>query len=322
VLKKRADYRWGSAVFHHQGAAYLDQLTFCVIPEPSVRVGGLLNGEIDAFFDARADDFQRLKAGGAQLIAGTSAGIAWTLFVNTSKPGLDEQPVREALQHAINRQELVDGLFGGEVKAATGVLAPNHPDYVNESSLLTYDPKLAQQLLDAAGWKVAGRDGIRAKNGHKLILDLSFSGAADQPKYELIQQQLRTVGIGTKLQLQSVAEQVQQRQSGQWGLDSRTWGRADADALYYSYSTQVSPAKGVAPRPEFEAQLEKLGTTVDPKARYALASSIQQTILKQGYGLPLHDVTLFIATTKKVKGFRLTNDPYRPIFFDTWIDSN
>lgn len=319
VLKKRADYQWGSAVFHHQGAAYLDQLTFRVIPEPSVRVGGLLNGEIDAFFDARPDDLSRLTAAGAHLVAGTSAGIAWTLMVNTSQPGLSELPVRQALEHAINRQELVDGLFGGKVKPATSVLSTNHPDFANDTSLLKYDPALAAKLLDDAGWKVAGRDGIRAKNGQKLQFDLSFSGASEQPKFELIQQQLRHVGIGTKLQLQSAAEQVQQRQSGQWALDSRTWGRADADALYYSYSTQVSPAKGVAPRPEFEAELEKLGTTVDRTQRRALAASVQKEILEQGYGLPLHDVTLFVATNAKVRGFRLTNDPYRPIFFDTWL---
>ncbi|WP_394144470.1 ABC transporter substrate-binding protein [Burkholderia multivorans] len=319
VLKKRADYRWGSAAFHHQGAAYLDQLTFRVIPEPSVRVGGLLNGEVDAFFDARPDDLPRLNAAGAHLIAGTSAGIAWTLMVNTSKPGLSELAVRQALEHAINRQELVDGLFGGKVKAATGVLSSNHPNYTNEAALLKYDPALAAKLLDDAGWKVAGRDGIRAKNGQKLVLELTFSGASEQPKFELIQQQLRQVGIGTKLQLQSVAEQVQARQSGQWALDSRTWGRADADALYYSYSTQVAPAKGVAPRPEFEAQLEKLGTTIDKEQRRALAAAVQKQILEQGYGLPLHEVTLFVATSQKVHGLRLSNDPYRPIFFDTWL---
>ena len=42
TLAKRVGYNWGSAVFGHKGAAYLDRIEFAVIPESGVRTGSLV----------------------------------------------------------------------------------------------------------------------------------------------------------------------------------------------------------------------------------------------------------------------------------------
>lgn len=318
TFRKRAEYDWGSAVFRHKGAPYLDTLVIRVIPEASVRVGSLLNGELDGFFDVRYDDHARIQAAGATIVPSTSSGLAGSLMINTSKPGLDELPVRQALQHAINRQELVAGLFGPLVKPASAAVSSNHPSYIDLSAALAYDPVKAARLLDEAGWK-PGRDGIRVKAGKRLSIVLLFSGAAEQPSFELIQQQFRQVGIDLRLASVGTAEQVERRAKGDWELDWRTWGRADADVLYYAFSTEASPAKGIAPRPEFEALVNQATVIGDRAARKALADRIQTIALEQGYALPLREVTLFHAVNPKVRGFRVTNDPWRPIFFDVWI---
>jgi peptide/nickel transport system substrate-binding protein len=319
VFKKRAGYNWGSAVAAHKGEAYLDTLTLQVVPEASVRVGSLQNGELDGFFDARRDDHASIEASGAVLIPATSAGLSGSLLVNTSKPGLSDLAVRQALEVAINRAELVDALFGPRVKTATGLLSANHPDHLDQSAQLAYDPQKAIRLLDAAGWK-PGRDGIRVKDGQRLSIQLTFSGVAEQSSFEVIQQQVRQVGIDLKLASIGVAEQVERRASGNWSLDWRTWGRADADVLYYILSTEASPARGVTPRPEFEAQLNRAATEPDRTARAALARRIQTTAIEQGYVLPIREITVFNAFNKNVHGFRVTLDPWSPSFLDAWVE--
>lgn len=320
TLKRREGYGWGSAVFQNQGPAYLETLTLRSIPERSVRVGSFLNGEIQAFFDASTDDLPNVEASGASIVSGTSSGIAGVLLVNTSDPLLAETPVRQALQIGIDRQQIVDGLYAGRIKPATGVLSTNHPGYLDQSTALTHDAARAEALLEEAGWKKGG-DGIREKDGKRLSLAINYAGASEQPVFELIQQQLRAIGVETTLVAQSSAEQVEARKAGKWQLDWRTWGRADVDALNFVYSAELSQNRGIAPRPELDARLKAIATEADPAKRKALADGVQKEIVEQGYGLPIREVTLFVPVAADVHGFYLTNDPFRPIFQDTWIEN-
>jgi len=319
TLKRREDYKWGSANFKHEGPAYLETLTLRSIPERSVRVGSFVSGEIQAFFDASTDDLPNVEASGAAIVSGTSSGIAGVLLVNTSDPALSEKPVRQALQVAVNRQEIVDGLFAGRIKPATGTLSTNHPGYLDQSKDLTFDPARAEKLLDEAGW-TKGADGIRVKGGKKLSVKINYAGASEQPVFELIQQQLRKVGIDATLVAQSSAEQIEARKAGNWQLDWRTWGRADVDALAFVYSTALSQNRGMTARPELDAKLKAIAGEADSAKRKQLANEAQKEIVEEGLGLPIREVTLLVPVAETVHGFGLTNDPFRPVFYDTWVD--
>ena len=316
VVSRRADYNWGSSLFHHQGAAYLDSVTFRVIPEPSIRAGGLMNNEIDAFFDASTGDLPAIEASGARVIAATSAGVAGTLLFNTAKPIISERAVRQAVLHAVNRQEIVAGLYANRLKPASGVLSSNHPDYLDLSAVMEFDPAASARLLDEAGWKV-GPDGIRGRNGERLVIELSYTDLSQQPAFELIQQQLRKVGIEIKLVALSVAEGTARYNAGNWQFEWRTRGRADADALVYVYSTQFAQLRGMAPRPELDGLLTQQAAEADPAARKQLVRHAQQIIVDEAYGVPIREVTLFVPVAAGLQDLWLTNDPYRPVFFDT-----
>ncbi|MGH6859298.1 MAG: ABC transporter substrate-binding protein [Phyllobacterium sp.] len=319
TLKRREDYNWGSATFKHKGPAHLETLTLRSIPERSVRVGSFVSGEVQAFFDASTDDLPNLEASGASIISGTSSGITGVLLINTSVPLLGDKAVRQALQVAINRQEIIDGLFAGHIKPATGVLSTNHPGYLDQSAVLAFDPARAATLLDEAGW-IKGADEIRAKDGNRLSVKINYSGAAEQPVFELIQQQLRNIGIESTLVAQSSAEQIEARKAGNWQLDWRTWGRADVDALNFVYSTALSQNRGMTVRSELDAKLKAVAGEADAGKRKQLADDAQKEIVREAYGLPIREVTLLVPVAENVHGFYLTNDPFRPVFYDTWID--
>lgn len=302
TLNRREDYNWGSAIFKHQGPAYLEKLTLRSIPERSVRSGSFLNGEIQAFFDASTDDLPNIEASGAKVVAGTSSGISGALLVNTSEPTLADPAVRQALQIGIDRQQIVDGLYAGRIKAATGLLSTNHPGYIDQSAALAHDPKKAETLLDTAGW-VKGKDGVREKDGIRLSISILYAGNSEQPVFELIQQQLLKLGIETTLVAQSSAEQVESRKAGKWQLDWRTWGRADADALNFVYSAALTQNRGIAARPELDAKLLAIATEADHATRKALADDAQKEIVAEGYSLPIREVTLFVPVAENIHDF-------------------
>jgi peptide/nickel transport system substrate-binding protein len=83
-----------------------------------------------------------------------SAGI---VFLNTKHPEktfLGDKSVRQALLLAVNRQSIIDRVFGGQAIVATGPVLPGTWAYADALAPLPFDPERAASLLDAAGWQV------------------------------------------------------------------------------------------------------------------------------------------------------------------------
>lgn len=119
--------------------------------------------------------------------------------VNLDNPILKDVRVRQALLHAINREDLVRALFEGKQTAAQHFVSPKDPWYTTDPKFVKtyrYSKREAQKLLEAAGWTV-GRDGYRYKDGKKLAL--TFMTTAGNKTRELVQtylqEQWKQVGI-------------------------------------------------------------------------------------------------------------------------------
>ena len=68
VLARRDGYHWGSSLNKNKGEAYLDSITFLVVPESSVRIGGLTSGQLDAAIDIPSTDVDRAEGAGLTVI--------------------------------------------------------------------------------------------------------------------------------------------------------------------------------------------------------------------------------------------------------------
>ncbi|SDE57787.1 peptide/nickel transport system substrate-binding protein [Paracoccus isoporae] len=165
----------------------LSTATFRFIGDPTAAFAAMMAGDVDAFpiFPA-PETLAQLEADPRfKVIVGTTEGET-ILTMNKAVPPLDDVRVREAIAHAINRQELIDGaLFGYGTPIGTH-FAPHHPDYVDLTEQSAYDPDRARELLAEAGAE-----------------DLSLRLALPPTPYarrggELLAAQLRAVGIETK----------------------------------------------------------------------------------------------------------------------------
>jgi peptide/nickel transport system substrate-binding protein len=132
---------------------------------------------VDLLFFATQDEaLQAYQTGDVQGIAGTSGEVlrslladpgmniysarlpsAGIVFLNTRHPEktfLGDKSVRQALLLAVNRQSIIDRVFGGQAIVATGPVLPGTWAYADALTPLPFDPERAASLLDAAGWQV------------------------------------------------------------------------------------------------------------------------------------------------------------------------
>lgn len=318
TLARRSGYDWGSSLWSKKGKAYLDKLVFKVVPEAGVRAGSLQSGQVDAIASVGKANEAALKGGQVALLRRANPGVVFGLSFNNSRPVLKDAKVRQAILHAVDRQQIADAVFPTGTRAATSILAHTTPDYTSLARDLTLDAAKAKSLLDEAGWRT-GPDGIRVKNGKKLSLAITWipNAATNQPALELVQQQLKAVGIEVTLKQVQVTQLAPALQAGDFDA---AWGnvtRADPDILRSSFSTRLAnfyrlPATGL------DTALSAQAATTDPAKRAQLVSEAQQLIVRNAYYAPVVELQTQLGVTKKVHDLNFDASS-RIQLHDTWI---
>jgi peptide/nickel transport system substrate-binding protein len=254
-IARNPDY-WGEA-------PALASATFRFISDPNAAFAAMMAGDVDAFpnFPAPETLSQFENDPRFRVIVGSTEGET-ILAMNNRQPPLDNVKVREAIAHAINRQEIIDGaMFGYGVPIGTH-FAPHNPDYVDLTAQSAYDPEKSKALLAEAG-----------VSGLRLRL------ALPPPTYarrggEIIAAQLRAVGIETDITNLEWAQWLEQVFKGRdfdltivshtEPADINIYARED---YYFQYAD-----------PDFQEIMAELDVTTDPAERSALLKQAQQKI--------------------------------------------
>lgn len=199
VIEKNPDY-WGTP-------ARLDRIVFKYIPDANTRVMALKAGEVDVIKEIPREMISQIKSDSNLQVLTSSPGGIYVVFEvrMNGKPPQDivrDQRVRQALAYAIDRKSIVEKVWEGNAAVdrtwlPAGMLG-EHKDLIKG---FDYDPEKARRLLEVAGWK-PGPDGIRVKDGRRLVVTIvsGFPSAAElKPIPEVIQQQLKDVGVEAKI---------------------------------------------------------------------------------------------------------------------------
>ncbi|WP_181699220.1 ABC transporter substrate-binding protein [Nocardia sp. GTS18] len=322
TLAKRAGYHWGSEVFAHEGEAYLDRIEFTVVPESGVRTGSLASGQLDAISDALPQDAPQIEAVGGRVLSTSNPGLVFGFHPNVTRGPLRDPAVRQALLPALDRRQLIDTVLSPQFKPATSVLAASTPAYTDLSARLGYDPAKAKTILDQAGW-LPGADGIRVKGGERLSFGVTFSQvfAGNQAILELVQQQLRQVGVDLRLDLVSFSEQTARQNSKDYDAVYGNSTRADGDILRTSFALTGRNLSVRGPVPALDTALEQQLATNDPAARAALIATAQREILDNGLYVPTIELSQAIGAAAHTKDLKFEASA-RLQFFDTWLSGH
>lgn len=174
-------------------------------------------------FVANRDNFEQLKALGFANIEIFTATSYVFLDLNHNSPRLQDKRVRQALYYGLDRQTFVDILYQGFGQVANVPVSPASWAYTKDIEAYPFDPEKAKQLLDEAGWKV-GSDGIREKDGQKLVLRyLGRQGYnIDDVLIPLIKENYKDIGIGVESEILDFNALLAKRNKGDFDLASFT----------------------------------------------------------------------------------------------------
>ena len=198
IYDKNPNY-WG-------GDVTIDTFIWQIIPEPSAQITALLNGEVD-LINVSADDFAQVENVEGIATKTTAGSRYYNLNFHITDPKLADVRTRQAIAHAIDRESLVQGMFGGKGSVESCIFHPSLPEYDAALTGYAYDPEKAKAILAEVGWTDTDGDGILDAKGVAGVADgtkLSFElGTRSEPQYvrfnEMIQQNLKAVGIDSTI---------------------------------------------------------------------------------------------------------------------------
>ncbi len=183
-----------------QGRPYLDQVVLKVIPDGAARSIALENGEVDVapMSAVPQADIQRLA--GLKHLELSDKGaeglgpMLW-LEVNMREKPLSDKRVRQAISMALDRKKIVDIIWFGQGKPASGPLVSANPLYNKALKPLPYDLRRANNLLDDADYK-------RGANNMRFKIQQNFLpyGESWVRLGEYIKQELGKIGIEVETQ--------------------------------------------------------------------------------------------------------------------------
>lgn len=147
ILDKNQNY-WDKSA-----GPYLNRVVFRSIPENSVRFLELKTGNIDICQFPNPADIDLAKQD-SNLILPTQAGmnIGYLSFNHTKEPWKSNLNLRKAIAHAINRKAIVDNIYQGMGQVAKNPIPPTMWGYNKNVPGYEYNPELAKQLLEKAGY--------------------------------------------------------------------------------------------------------------------------------------------------------------------------
>ncbi len=138
------------------GRPPLQQIRFVEVPEVASRVNGLLSGEYDFACDLPPDQIAAVSAApGLEVQSSTIWNHRVSVF-NKNNDVLADPLVRRAMTHAIDRQAIVDALWGGQTVVPAGLQFESFKTsdmFVEGWTVPEFNPDLARDLLAQAGYK-------------------------------------------------------------------------------------------------------------------------------------------------------------------------
>lgn len=279
-----------------KGLPKLSGLKFNIVPESATRQVGLTNGQYGLLPNIDAATALQLKGKPGVKLAETM-DLAYTLIgMNVSKPPFDNPKVREAVNYAINRKEIVDAaLFGAGVPG--GPLSPALKSWaldVKEFGCYTHDPAKAQALLKEAGvttpvavsMKVLPRQDIK---------DIA----------QVVQEQLNKAGFKVELINQEQGQFIQDWRNSNFDMfASINAGQPDPDEYFYrTFRTGGSTNVFKYSDAEIDSLLDKARTLSNQSERKAAYDQVQKKLACSGPVAHLTYGTLFSAMNDKLKGY-------------------
>ena len=321
VFERNENY-WGEA-------PSIQKITVKVIPDNQTRIMALESGEVDLIFGKNmidADAISQYVDSDKFTVSLSDPTSTRHIVLNTTNEILSDSAVRQALQHATNRQAISEGIFYGLEQPADTLYAPTIPYCDVDLEPYAYDAELAASMLEQAGW-VIGSDGIRVKDGKKLELDLLYNSDSVTEKTisEYLQSEYLKLGISMNIHGEEEQSYRDNMKAGNfdmvfnicWGMpyDPQSSLAAMRAPVYGDYAAQ----QGLADKAEIDQAITDILTSTDEAERQELYDFVLTRLHEDAVYIPLTYECNKALYTSNLQGVHFGTDQYDVPFADMYF---
>ncbi|XKH51709.1 ABC transporter substrate-binding protein [Chryseomicrobium palamuruense] len=296
TIEKFEDY-W------QEGFPKLDRVVFRAIPDNSARLNALLTGEIDLADGVNPSDGASIEGDAAlQLFERPSMNIGYLGLTNT-RPPFDNVLVRQAMNHAIDKQAIVDAFFEGRAEVAVNPMPPSISGYNDQIEGYDYDPERAKELLAEAGLP----DGFEME---LWAMPVPRPYMPDGMKVaEVMQKNLADVGITAEIVSFEWATYLEKARNGEADAFMLGWTGDNGDADNFLYVLLDGDNIGsnnytYYDNEELHELLIAAQSEVDENTRNELYMQAQEIIHEDAPWVPLAHSTPLLAGKAELTGFK------------------
>jgi peptide/nickel transport system substrate-binding protein len=296
------DNWWGEA-------PKLDTVIFRAL-DGDADIDAYLNGEIDQVYANSSDRYDRVKdADGSELRAAPSARYTHVDF--STKGLLADESVRQAIQHAVDREALgkvITGTLPYEVSTLNNhlYLSTDGAYQDNAGDAGDYDAEEAGKILDDAGWEMDGD--VRAKDGEQLAISVTIPSGTpiSQQLAEVMQSQLGAVGIKLDINAVGIDQFFEDNVTpGNYDMTIFVWAGTGYQASSVSIYNQDEQGQnyGRVSSDEISSLLDEAVAEGDPDAAADLYNQADEAIWEIGHSMPIIQQPLISAQSPELANY-------------------
>ncbi len=231
ILTRRRDF-WAEYQPWYQGLYNFDKIRFVVVRDAQVTYEKVIKGELDYWLIPKAEwwaktlpEVPAVQKGWLvrQKIYNQAPNGISGFAINMRNAPLDDVRVRKALQYLYDRETLIAKLAYNEYLPIDSY----YPGSVYASPLnepIRYDPRKAVALLEEAGWKEVGTDGVRVRDGERLSLKLSYYSELSEKFLTSFKESCASVGVEILLDRTNPETQWKNLMERKFQMASIAWG--------------------------------------------------------------------------------------------------
>jgi len=283
VLERYEDY-WG-------GLPDATEIKFIYVSEVSTRVNMLLAGEADFITGLTAQDLQQFENNDKFTVKYADSNRVAHIGFNTLKAPFDNVLVRQAMNYAVDKEALVEGVMSGLATVAKSVVAETTWGFCDYGDMYAYDPDKAKELLAEAGYP----DGFSAK-----VITPDGRYFKDKETVMAVVSQLQAVGINLDVEVIDWASYLTKvKVAPEAGNDVELyffgWESSTGEAVYLE--NLLFTEKNWAPtgwntmfyaNEEFEQIHDLAATCLDDDQRMDYLAQTQKILMEDAPWMPLY----------------------------------
>lgn len=312
VFERNEDY-W-------DGPVYLDRLILKVIPDATSRWLALQKGEVDLIDFPSTEDIPAMKAASdIQVIQQPGLNVGY-LALNTEKKPFDNKLVRQAMNYAIDQDEIIEGVYGEAGQVAKNPIPPGMWSYNDDIEPYGYDPEKAKELFAEAGYP----------NGFTTELWAMPVARPYNPNArkvaEIMQAQLKKVGVTAEIVSYEWGTYLDKTDTGEHQAAMLGWTGDNGDPdnflwVLLSGPAAIPPAGNISfwKDAEFTELCRQAKETADQEVRTQLYREAQEVFHEEAPWVPIAHSVVTVPAKDYVQGFQIYPTGKR-VFKHVWLD--